>query len=209
MYWGFDQLTDFTSSTLSSTESTDGTPSFIGRYITYGNAGDELGSSEASLIHGQGIPILLIADATSNVGSPSEANMDANGAVAAAKALGADPNSGITIYRDIEESDSVTTSYINQWYSDIEGDGYIPGLYEDSYAGAFEAQFCASSSTTRTGTVLWSSEIHQGSSLKKVNAPTTFNPQYGSCEAFGNISTWQYLTGSPDVDEGALGGLWS
>ncbi len=208
VYWGFDQLARFTSSSLSSTESADGVPTFVGRYLTYGTSSDELNAPEVSLFQSDNIPLLLLVDPNDIDSTTSEANSDASGAIAEAESLGAEPNQGIALYRDIEEGDPITTAYINQYFTDIENAGYIPGFYEDSYAGSFEGQFCAASSSTRTGTLLYASELHSGSSLKKSLAPTTFNPYYAGCEAFGNVSAWQYLTGAPDVDEGTVTGLW-
>jgi hypothetical protein len=204
--WGFDQLSRFTSSSLASVEATDGVPTFIGRYLTYGSSGFSLTSSEVSLFHGKGFGILLLAAPNQSF---TNATTDANGAIVAAHSLGASPNTGIAIYRDVEQSDPVTTSYINTWYSVIEGAGYNAGFYENSFSGRFVTQFCLASSSAKSGSLLYATVLHQGSSFKEANAPGTYNPYFASCESLGQNYAWQYLTGSPvDVDEGSPSGLW-
>lgn len=212
--WGIDSVNTVNSTWLPQITSQLGAPVIVGQYLDTGS-GQHLTSSQASYIHGQGISIFLLYSPlnASLVGSTA-ANSDAAKAVSEAKTAGAQPNSGIAIYRDVEEAYSVNSAYVNAWYTAITDAGYIPAFYENSFAGQFESAFCGAGSSTISGTYLYASELHSGSSYLEIHAPATYNPYYVACESFSQMSGWQYLTGgavsghSIDVDEYAQVGLY-
>jgi hypothetical protein len=188
-----------------------GTPTAVGGYLV--GPYDTLTSAQVSFLEGKGAAMVLIysADETSFT---TQGASDAAAAVQAADNIGA--TGGVAIYIDIEASYTITSAFVNAWYSSLEKDGYIPGFYESSYkeagSGKFEYAFCGASSDAISGSYLYSSELQQGSSYKESDAPSTYNPYYTGCESLNQMSGWQYLDNSPapeiDADEFAQVGLY-
>jgi hypothetical protein len=212
--WGVDAVTVVNSTFLSTIKSHVGSPTIVGQYLDAGS-GQLLTASEATYLHGQGVSIVLIFSPNNgNLSGGTTASTEAATAVTEAQAVGANPNMGIAIYRDVEQGYTINSAYINQWNSSLSAAGYTTGFYENSYSGQFEGAFCGASSSTISNSYLYSSELHSGSSYLKSAAPTTYNPYYVSCESAAQMSGWQYLTGdslpggSIDVDEYAQVGLF-
>jgi len=223
LYWGFDQLSRFTATSLSADETSFGFPGWVGRYLTYGSPGFALTTTEANMLGTDGIPIRLFASPGGSYGTTTEATTDADGAIAAADGsggLGIAANTGVAIYLDVEPGMAISTAFINKWYSLISAAGFTPGFYErstETTTGHFENTFCLASATTIAGSLLYSQQPQvpstgatSASDYKYANAPATYSPEYQGCESQPN--SWQYLiagTYSPvDVDEGATPGLW-
>ena len=224
--WGVDTTTTIGSSFLTTIKSHVGTPVIVGQYLDTGG-GQHLTSSQATYIHNQNIGIVLLFSPNDGIlathSSPpfdhpataqQVADSEAATAVSEAEAVGANPYSGIALYRDVEVGYSISSVYIDQWYSDVTAAGYIPGFYENSVNGQFEGAFCAAASTTISGTYLYATESKKGTSYNRSAAPTTYNPYYVVCESAGQMSGWQYLNsdalpGGPiDVDEFAQVGIF-
>ena len=212
--WGVDAVTIMNSTFLGTIKSNVGSPPIVGQYLDSGS-GQLLTSSDATYLHGQGVAIVLIfSPKNGNLSGTTTASTEAATAVTEAKAVGANPNNGIAIYRDVEQGYTINSAYINQWNSSLSAAGYTTGFYENSYSGQFEAAFCGASSSTISNSYLYSSELHSGSSYLQSAAPTTYNPYYVSCESGAQMSGWQYLTGDSlpggaiDVDEYAQVGLF-
>lgn len=204
--WGFDTASTTSPSFIGQVNSSLGAPQFVGRYIVF-DGGTPLQSSEAAFLHSQGLPILLIVSpANSDLTSSSVAVSEANRAVAQANTLGV-PR-GIALFRDVENSYPISSSYIQSWYTTIMTAGYVPGFYENPLSGSsqFNGAYCgavAGNAAVGSGTVLYADEQQLNSyTFPRANMPT-YGPATPSC--VNTTVAWQYKNGYPnpnlDVDE--------
>jgi peptidoglycan hydrolase-like protein with peptidoglycan-binding domain len=197
--WGFDTTDVITSSYLSKVTSTRGHPDFIGRYID-AISWSPMGASEASYIHSQGIPIMVLdSSVTSNDTTYSTGVWMANRVISKAHTLGIP--AGVAIFSDIENTSPVDAPFIEGWYDTISASGYKPGYYVNPRSGSsqFSSAFCTAIGTNANianQSILWSDEPSMGWTTK-ANAPA-FAPALPYCNgrAVGNMLAWQYaLTG--------------
>ena len=194
--WGVDTTSNM-ANIWSSVVSKAGTPQFVGRYIQLGTA-TPLQSGEAHFIHDNGVPILMIASPNTN--SLTGGNAEQTGwnealqSIRAANALGA--TSG-AIFRDVEEGEPISASYIRGWTSAFEGTGYTPGFYENSYSPSdpFPSAYCQVSTTLTTHIYLYASEGEPYDNQPvgqdtRANAPTTWGVAVPPCA--NQTVAWQY-----------------
>lgn len=200
-WWGIDTVDNVqTGNILAQTTSELGRPQFVGRYLIYSS---KISSAEAQYIHGQGLSILLIDD-------PNRAftggAVDAQQALSQAHAL-AVPQ-GVAIFRDVEVSDPISSTYITAYVAAFAGSGYIPGFYENPINGAFANAYCglvAANSASVRGALLYSSEPERTGSDPHRAARPRYKPNQPGCT--NHTAAWQYLerglfpTGTfPNVD---------
>ena len=185
-----------------------GTPEFIGRYFASGPmVGTPLQRSEAADIHSHGASILLIVSPNNAqlVGSTVGKN-EAQAAIIAAEELGVP--SGAAIFRDVEPSYTINSSYIEAWVGEFDGSPYTPGFYENSYSPnnafpqAYDAAVAASHSIG-SKVVLYASEPEP---YGKDYTEKTALPWHPATPPQKNTTVaWQYkepgpLPGYPKVD---------
>ena len=104
-WWGIDTVSNVQTGNIIAQTRTDlGAPQFVGRYLIYST---ELSGTEAHYIHQQGLSILLIDDPNRTFTSGTT---DAHQAITQARSLGV-PH-GVAIFRDVETSDPITSTYI-------------------------------------------------------------------------------------------------
>ncbi len=168
-------------------------------------------------MHNAGIKVILIMDNDEVYGNGTA---DANLAAQQAVALRAPANGTVAIYRDVEPSDSPSSTYLNAWYNELLVKGFIPGFYVNPLSShPFAGDFCGSNSATISGSYLWSQQPLQTqsptypASFKSSALPKTWEPDYPYCTIGNTVSAWQYQifngTTSPvDVDADAIAGAW-
>jgi hypothetical protein len=196
--WGIDTVDNVQSGNLiAQTTSELGAPLFVGRYLIYSS---EISAGEARYIHQQGLSILLIDDPNRAFTSGAT---DAKQALAQATSLGV-PH-GVAIFRDVETSDPISSTYIAAYVAAFVGSGYVPGFYENPINGSFSGAYCALASTAVRGTLLYSSEPEHTGSNPRRSARPHFGPNVPDCA--NHTAAWQYLerglfpTGTwPNVD---------
>jgi len=200
-WWGIDTVSNVeTGNIIAQTTSALGAPQFVGRYLIYSS---ELSNAEAQYIHQQGLPILLIDDPNRAFTSGTT---DARQALAQAASLGV--TKGVAIFRDVETSDPITSTYIAAYVATFVGSGYVPGFYENPINGAFSVAYCSLVSSDPgavRGALLYSSEPeHTGANPRRSVRPH-FAPNVPGCA--NHTAAWQYLerglfpTGTwPNVD---------
>jgi hypothetical protein len=186
-WWGIDTVDNVQSSNdIAQTRTDLGAPQFIGRYLIYSS---ELSSSEAHYIHQQGLSILLIDDPNRAFTSGST---DAHQAIAQATSLGV-PH-GVAIFRDVETSDPVSSTYIASYVAAFAGSGYVAAFYENPINGSFAGAYCSlvtSDPAAVRGVLLYSSEPeHTGSDPRRAAHPR-FGPNVPGC--VNHTAAWQYL----------------
>jgi hypothetical protein len=194
--WGIDTTSVVGSSFISQVETasnpyTYGTPQFVGRYFVWGG-GTTLSASEASWLLGNVGPILMLDDPAGTVLTDADGTTDATQAIAAASALGVP--GGTALFRDVEEGDSVTAGYIENYVQTIDNQGtYVPGFYEDPSGGVFNAEFCAAESSVPevANAPLYSSEPEELSYTFAQSQAPAFAPAQPSCS--NTTVGWQYL----------------
>jgi hypothetical protein len=185
--WGIDTVDNVeTANTIAQTSADLGTPQFVGRYLIYSS---ELSSTEAQYIHNQGLSILLIDDPNRAFTSGAT---DAQQAIARARLLGV--AGGAAIFRDVETSDPVSSTYISAYVAAFAGSGYVSGFYENPINGAFAGAYCSlvsSDPASVRGALLYSSEPeHTGSNPRRSVRPH-YGPNVPNCA--NHTAAWQYL----------------
>ena len=91
-------------------------------------------------MHNAGIKVILIMDNDEVYGNGTA---DANLAAQQAVALRAPANGTVAIYRDVEPSDSPSSTYLNAWYNELLVKGFIPGFYVNPLSShPFAGDFC-------------------------------------------------------------------
>ncbi len=186
-WWGIDTVDNVqTSKDIAQTRADLGAPQFVGRYLIYSS---ELSSSEAHYIHQQGLSILLIDDPNRAFTSGST---DAHQAITQAKLLGVPHR--VAIFRDVETSDPVTSTYIAAYVAAFAGSGYVAAFYENPINGSFAGAYCSlatSDPAAVRGALLYSSEPeHTGSDPRRAARPR-FGPNVPAC--LNHTAAWQYL----------------
>jgi len=186
-WWGIDTVDNVqTGNDIALTRTDLGAPQFVGRYLIYSS---ELSSSEAHYIHQQGLSILLIDDPNRAFTSGST---DAHQAITQATSLGV-PH-GVAIFRDVETSDPVSSTYIAAYVAAFAGSGYIASFYENPINGSFAGSYCSlatSDPAAVNGVLLYSSEPeHTGSDPRRAARPH-FGPNVPGCA--NHTAVWQYL----------------
>jgi hypothetical protein len=197
-WWGIDTVDNVeTGNLIAQTTSELGAPQFIGRYLIYSS---ELSGGEAHYIHQQGLSILLIDDPNRAFTSGTT---DARQAIAQANSLGV--THGVAIFRDVETSDPITSTYIAAYVAAFAGSGYVAGLYENPINGSFSGTYCALAPAAVRGALLYSSEPEHTGSNPRRSARPHFGPNLPGCA--NHTAAWQYLerglfpTGTwPNVD---------
>ncbi|MGD0195565.1 MAG: glycoside hydrolase domain-containing protein [Candidatus Dormibacteria bacterium] len=200
-WWGIDTVTNVeTGNIIAQTTSELGAPQFVGRYLIYSS---ELSGTEARYIHQQGLSILLIDDPNRAFTSGTT---DAQQALAQATSLGV--AQGVAIFRDVETSDPITSTYIAAYVAAFAGSRYIPGFYENPINGAFSGAYCSlisSDPASVRGALLYSSEPEQTGANPRRSVRPHFAPNVPGCA--NHTAAWQYLerglfpTGTwPNVD---------
>jgi hypothetical protein len=186
-WWGIDTVSNVqTGNIMAQTTSELGAPQFVGRYLIYSS---QLSSSEAQYIHQQGLSILLIDDPNRAFTSGST---DAQQALAQATSLGVPQ--GVAIFRDVETSDPITSTYIAAYVAAFTGSGYVPGFYENPINGAFSGAYCplvSSDPAAVRGALLYSSEPEHTGSNPRRSARPHFGPNVPGCA--NHTAAWQYL----------------
>lgn len=197
-WWGIDTVDNVqTGNLIAQTTSELGAPQFVGRYLIYSS---EISGGEARYIHHQGLSILLIDDPNRAFTSGTA---DAQQGLAQAHSLGV-PH-GVAIFRDVETSDPVSSTYIAAYVAAFVGSGYIPGFYENPINGSFSGAYCALAPAAVRGALLYSSEPEHTGSNPRRSARPHFGPNVPGCA--NHTAAWQYLerglfpTGTwPNVD---------
>ena len=200
-WWGIDTVSNVeTGNIIAQTRSELGAPQFVGRYLIYSS---ELSGTEAQYIHQQNLSILLIDDPNRAFTSGAT---DAQQALAQAASLRVPQ--GVAIFRDVETSDPITSTYIAAYVAAFTGSGYIPGFYENPINGAFSDAYCSlvsSDPASVRGALLYSSEPEQTGANPRRSARPHFAPNVPGCA--NHTAAWQYLerglfpTGTwPNVD---------
>lgn len=186
-WWGIDTVDNVETGNIIAQTTTDlGKPQFVGRYLIYSS---ELSSAEAQYIHNQGLSILLIDDPnrafTSGAG-------DAQQAISQARSLRV--AHGVAIFRDVETSDPVSSTYISAYAGAFAGSGFVAGFYENPINGAFAGAYCAALSSNPAsvrGALLYSSEPEHTGSNPRRSARPRYGPNVPSCA--NHTAAWQYL----------------
>lgn len=186
-WWGIDTVDNVQSSDdIAQTRTDLGAPQFVGRYLIYSS---ELSTSEARYIHQQGLSILLLDDPNRAFTSGST---DAHQAITQATALGVPQ--GVAIFRDVETSDPVSSTYIAAYVAAFAGSGYVAAFYENPINGSFAGAYCSlatSDPAAVRGVLLYSSEPeHTGSDPHRAARPH-FGPNVPAC--VNHTVAWQYL----------------
>jgi hypothetical protein len=197
-WWGIDTVDNVeTGNVIAQTTSELGAPQFVGRYLIYSS---EISGAEAKYIHKQGLSILLIDDPNRAFTSGTT---DARQALAQATSLGV-PH-GVAIFRDVETTDPITSTYIAAYVAAFVGSGYVPGFYENPINGSFSGAYCALTAAAVRGALLYSSEPEHTGSNPRRSARPHFGPNVPGCA--NRTAAWQYLerglfpTGTwPNVD---------
>lgn len=166
-----------------------GFPQFVGRYLVppYPDAG--LSSAEAQYILGSDADILLIDSPNQGF---TNASADAQAAISQARALGVP--AGTAIFRDVEASSPITTSYILGFYDAFQGSGYVPAFYENpGSSDPFTPAYCAAyAQNSGIATMpLWSSEPELESYTPYLMQAPAWGPETPSCA--NTTVAWQYL----------------
>lgn len=191
---------------------------FVGRYLGDGHGvATPLTAAEVAYLHGKGRAILVIynmATSTSVGGGWPPGVIDAQTAIAAAKALGVPK--GTVIWADVEYGWPLACSWVEAYCETIEQGGYVPGIYGALATQQFAAAFNAAEVADR-GNVdrcrLWSASwVSTGTAA--ASAPA-WNPQRPGPNGPAP-SVWQFtgsvFGGIVDEDEiaGTLAdaGLW-
>jgi hypothetical protein len=186
-WWGIDTVSNVQTGNIIAQTTTDlGAPQFIGRYLIYST---ELSSSEAQYIHQEGVSILLIDDPSRTFTSGTT---EAHQAITQANVLGV-PH-GVAIFRDVETSDAISTTYIAAYVAAFTGSGYVAGFYENPINGSFAGAYCSlvtSNPATVRGTLLYSSEPEHTGSNPRRSARPHFGPSLPGCA--NHTAAWQYL----------------
>lgn len=200
-WWGIDTVDNVETGNIIAQTTTDlGAPQFVGRYLIYSS---KLSSAEAQYIHQHGLPILLLDDPNRAFTSGTT---DAHQAITQAATLRV--THGVAIFRDVETSDPISSTYIAAYDAAFAGSGYVAGFYENPINGSFSSSFCSlagSNPAAIRGVLLYSSEPeHTGSSPRRSVRPR-FGPNVPGCA--NHTAAWQYLerglfpTGTwPNVD---------
>ena len=145
--------------------------------------------TEAHYIHQQGLSILLIDDPSRTFTSGST---EAHQAITQATTLGV-PH-GAAIFRDVETSDPITSTYIQTYVAAFAGSGYVAGFYENPINGSFAGAYCSLESSNPAavrGVLLYSSEPeHTGSDPRRAARPH-YGPNVPGC--VNHTAAWQYL----------------
>ncbi len=200
-WWGIDTVSNVqTGNIIAQTTTELGAPQFVGRYLIYSS---ELSAAEAQYIHQHGLSILLIDDPNRAFTSGTT---DAQQALAQATSLRV--AQGVAIFRDVETSDPITSTYIAAYVAAFVGSGYVPGFYENPINGLFSGAYCSLVSgdpAAVRGALLYSSEPEQTGSNPRRSARPHFGPNVPGCA--NHTAAWQYLERSlfpagtwPNVD---------
>ena len=196
--WGIDSC-DPAQQVVPATQQDMGTPQFMGRYLGTNRCGTAgLSSTEVTYLHSQNAAVLLIADPGGFSGANGTA--EANTAIQQAQSLGAP--AGTAIFRDVEQGDSITASYVLAWYNAFaqSASGYVAAFYENPINGPFSGAggaYCSavsSNSAIASHVVLWSDELEpeygvQSYSPTRANA-LGWNPSGPACA--NTTAAWQY-----------------
>ena len=186
-WWGIDTVDNVeTGNVIAQTKTDLGAPQFVGRYLIYSS---ELSNTEAQWIHQQGLAILLIDDPNRAFTS---GRTDAQQAIKQAVSLGV--TNGVAIFRDVETSDPITSTYIAAYVAAFKGSGYVPGFYENPINGSFAGAYCSlagSNAAAVRGTLLYSSEPEHTGSDPHRSARPHFGPNLPGCA--NHTAAWQYL----------------
>jgi hypothetical protein len=186
-WWGIDTVDNVESGNIiAQTTSELGAPQFVGRYLIYSS---ELSSAEARYIHQQGIPILLLDDPNRAFTSGAT---DAAQAIKQATSLGV--AHGVAIFRDVETSDPIPSTYIAAYVAAFSGSGYIAAFYENPINGPFAGAYCSlvsSDPAAVRGVLLYSSEPEHTRSDPHRSARPHFGPNVPACA--NHTAAWQYL----------------
>jgi hypothetical protein len=186
-WWGIDTVSNVqTGNIIAQTTSELGAPQFVGRYLIYSS---QLSGAEARYIHQHGLSILLIDDPNRAFTSGST---DAHQALAQASSLGVPP--GVALFRDVETSDPITSTYIAAYVAAFTGSGYVPGFYENPINGSFSGAYCSlvsSDPAAVRGALLYSSEPEHTGSNPRRSARPHFGPNVPGCA--NHTAAWQYL----------------
>jgi hypothetical protein len=217
--WGIDTTDDVqTLGDIQSTQSTLGaTPQFVGRYLIWNN---DLTTSEASYIRHMGIRILLLDSPNQDFGAagndPQQAGInDAQQAIAQAHSIGVPP--GTAIFRDVEGSSTITSTYILAYYAAFQGSNFVAGFYENPYSPlhSFGSAYCGAVSQNPAigSTPLYSSEPENDVSGQPYSpyasqAPPWAAPPPATPGCANSTVAWQYLeqgigtwpSSAPNVD---------
>jgi hypothetical protein len=186
-WWGIDTVDNVqTGNIIAQTRADLGAPQFVGRYLIYSS---KLSSTEARYIHQQGLSILLIDDPNRAFTSGT---IDAQQAIAQARSLGV--AHGVAIFRDVETSDPISSTYIAAYTAIFGGSGYVAGFYENPINGSFAGAYCSlagSDPEEVKGVMLYSSEPeHPGSDPRRSGRPH-YAPNVPGCS--NHTVAWQYL----------------
>lgn len=183
-WWGIDTVDNVqTGNLIAQTRSELGAPRFVGRYLIYSS---EISSGEAHYIHQQGVSILLIDDPNRAFTSGTT---DAQQALAQAKSLGVPQ--GVAIFRDVETSDPISSTYIAAYVAAFAGSAYVPGFYENPINGSFSGAYCSLAPSAVKGALLYSSEPERTGSNPRRSARPHFGPNVPGCA--NHTAAWQYL----------------
>jgi hypothetical protein len=186
-WWGIDTVDNVeTGNIIAQTTADLGKPQFVGRYLIYSS---ELSSTEAQYIHSQGLSILLIDDPSRAFTSGAG---DAQQAIARARLLGV--AHGVALFRDVETSDPVSSTYISAYAGAFAGSGFVAGFYENPINGAFAGAYCAALSSNPAavrGALLYSSEPEHTGSDPHRSARPHYGPNVPNCA--NHTAAWQYL----------------
>lgn len=186
-WWGIDTVDNVqTGNIVAQTRADLGAPQFVGRYLIYSS---KLSSTEARYIHQQGLSILLIDDPNRAFTSGT---IDAQQAIAQARSLGVAHE--VAIFRDVETSDPISSTYIAAYAATFGGSGYVAGFYENPINGSFAGAYCSlagSDPAAVKGALLYSSEPeHTGSDPRRSGRPH-YAPNVPGCA--NHTVAWQYL----------------
>jgi Domain of unknown function (DUF1906) len=186
-WWGIDTVDNVETGNIIAQTTTDlGAPQFVGRYLIFSS---ELSKTEAQYIHQRGLRILLIDDPNRAFTSGTT---DARQALAQATALGV--AHGVAIFRDVETSDPISSTYIAAYAAAFAGSGYIPGFYENPINGLFSGAYCSLAGADPAairGVLLYSSEPEHTGSNPRRSARPHYAPDVPACAS--HTAAWQYL----------------
>lgn len=138
------------------------TPRFWLRYLSLRDGSAPLDNSECNDLHtkySNYIYIGLIYNPDSNMTTYEKGQTDANDAYN--KAIALSPKAGIAIWRDVETSDTITSSYIRGFCDTLKskkynGKCFKPGFYMNPKYGSFSDAFESAFSTCSKAAELWS-----------------------------------------------------
>jgi peptidoglycan hydrolase-like protein with peptidoglycan-binding domain len=191
--WGIDTAPPVTSSSLDRIIQKFGKPSFIGKYL-HGTNFTPLSSEEASLIHSQGMRIMLLEpDFGKDTGYNHGADL-AMRAVTRARELGIPQ--GVAIFADLEPGSQVDAGWLEAWYGVVLLSGYLPGYYANPYADRnFNGPFCAAVSQFPSLADKAVLDIYEPMLTRSpVAQAPLFAPSIPYCGSHptGNVLMWQY-----------------